>query len=188
MHLWNCQVASLIWQPLAQGLASLLRSFTCGSSSQFFPLWRLLLWACGIVTVLHLWRSSMKPFTCCHRHCHRHCSDIAIVFLLSSCRCHNLIFTLLNPEWLTWWSRSSGSGVLGLRCFAGVSVVEEVEKKNAKLNKRKKSKKKKAHIPVETVRQQYRSSNHLHRAVIFHSTFQHEHMCHRVTEAEGGWC
>ena len=143
MHLWNCQVASLIWQPLAQGLASLLRSFTCGSSSQFFPLWRLLLWACGIVTVLHLWRSSMKPFTCCHRHCHRHCSDIAIVFLLSSCRCHNLIFTLLNPEWLTWWSRSSGSGVLGLRCFAGVSVVKEVEKKNAKLNKCKKSKKKK---------------------------------------------
>ena len=106
-------------------------------------LWQLLLWACGIVTVLHLWRSSMKPFTCRHRHCHRRCSDIAIVFLLSSCCHHNLIFTLLNPEWLTWWSRSSGSGVLGLHCFAGVSVVEEVEKKNAKLNKCKKSKKKK---------------------------------------------
>ena len=67
-------------------------------------------------------------------------------------------------------------------------MVEEVEKKNAKLNKHKKSKKKKVYVPVETVRQQYRSSNHLHRAVIFHSTFQHEHMCHRVTEAEGGWC
>ena len=32
----------------------------------------------------------------------------------------------------------------GLRCFAGVSVVEEVEKKNVKLNKHKKSKKKSA--------------------------------------------
>ena len=70
------------------------------------------------------------------------------------------------------------------RCFASVSVVEGsrrggVEKKNAKINKREKSKKKKkAHVPVETVRQQCQSSNHPHR----------ERMCHRVTEAEGGWC
>ena len=137
-------MASPIWQPLAQGLASLSWSFTRGSSSRFFPLWRLLLWACGIVAVLHLWRSSMKPFTCRHRHCHCRCSDIAIVFLLLSCRRHNLIFTLSNLEWLTWWSRSSGSGVPGLRCFAGVSVVKEVEKKNAKLNKCEKSKRKKS--------------------------------------------
>ena len=133
--------------------------------------------------------SSSSPLfrRCGRRHGHRRGSRLVVVLSSSQSYFHivepgvvDLVVEVVRVRWavvspVSPWSRGQEEG--------------GVEKKNAKINKREKSeKKKKAHVPVETVRQQCQSSNHPHRAVILHSTFRRERMCHRVTEAEGGWC